>query len=204
MRTHWNTALAALAALTCLGCGGGSFKLTDSPQNFAVVSGDGESHLRAKARDNVGLNIATFANVEGGTLEYWTSELVEKLGRRGYQLLAVKAAQSSATMAVATLVKLATGRRLFSDFLPTTRPECASTTRKLSAPDTPPIANTKTSPNTPKILRKSIFYTNRPRTDYASERRPATTISPIFRDLRPFALPDPSPHTNLRPRGRRT
>ena len=89
------TRLKALTVVTLLallpasfGCSG-AFKLKEPPQGYAVVN-DGYSHLRAKARDNVGLNIASFYNVEGGTLDYWGSEMVEKLGKRGYTLTAQK------------------------------------------------------------------------------------------------------------------
>jgi hypothetical protein len=66
-----------------------SFKLDEAPSGFAVVSSyeSTSGYMRAKARDNVGLNIVTFHNVEGGTLAYWSGDLVEKLGRRGYQIV---------------------------------------------------------------------------------------------------------------------
>jgi hypothetical protein len=86
--------LAAAAALCLTACA--SFKLKDPPEGFAVVSsyeGDG-GYLRAKARDNVGLNIVTYPNVEGGTLVYWSGDLVEKLGRRGYELVSQKAVRA--------------------------------------------------------------------------------------------------------------
>jgi hypothetical protein len=85
--------LAALSLLpAAVGCSG-AFKLKDPPMGYAVVN-EGNSYLRAKARDNVGLNIASFYNVEGGTLDYWGGELVEKLERRGYQLNKQKAVSS--------------------------------------------------------------------------------------------------------------
>lgn len=58
----------------------------DTPAGFAEVdSGDHGAHYKGSA--NVGLRVATFDNVEGGTLAFWSEDLVRKLGTRGYSLI---------------------------------------------------------------------------------------------------------------------
>jgi hypothetical protein len=57
----------------------------DPPAGFAQVSKD-DSGARMKAGDDVGLNVSVFDNVEGGTLAFWSEDLVRKLGRREYTL----------------------------------------------------------------------------------------------------------------------
>lgn len=76
--------LGLCAAATLSGCA--AYKL-DPPPGFALVSA-GEYETRMKAQDNVGLSVRRFENVKGGTLAYWASDLVNKLGRRGYVLTA--------------------------------------------------------------------------------------------------------------------
>lgn len=64
-----------------------------TPAGFAEVShGDDGAHY--KGSENVGLRIATFDNVEGGTLAFWSEDLVRKLGARGYTLVAQSAVKS--------------------------------------------------------------------------------------------------------------
>jgi hypothetical protein len=58
----------------------------ETPAGFAEVdSGDHGAHYKGSA--NVGLRIATFDNVDGGTLAFWSEDLVRKLGARGYALV---------------------------------------------------------------------------------------------------------------------
>jgi hypothetical protein len=59
----------------------------DPPKGFAEVDED-RTGTRMKAGDDVGLNLRVFPNVDGGTLQFWSEDLVRKLGRRGYVLVA--------------------------------------------------------------------------------------------------------------------
>jgi hypothetical protein len=71
--------------LLALAAGCNAYRL-DPPAGFAqVYADDGGAHM--KANNNVGLKIRVFDNVEGGTLAFWSRDLVEKLGKRSYQLL---------------------------------------------------------------------------------------------------------------------
>jgi hypothetical protein len=57
----------------------------EPPPGFAQVDRD-ESSVRMKGPDDVGLNLRVYDNVRGGTLAYWSEDLVRKLAKRGYQL----------------------------------------------------------------------------------------------------------------------
>jgi hypothetical protein len=70
------------AALVVPGCM--AYKLERPPPGFAFVDDDSD---RMKSGDDVGINIAAFGNVRGGTLAFWSEDMVEKLGRRGYTLV---------------------------------------------------------------------------------------------------------------------
>lgn len=72
--------LLALAATAC-----GPFKLKEPPPSFAEVE-SWDSYTRLKSGDDVGVNITAFHNVKGGTLAFWSEDLIEKLGKRGYEL----------------------------------------------------------------------------------------------------------------------
>jgi hypothetical protein len=61
------------------------FVLREPPPGFAVVESYDE-HARLKSGDDVGIHVIAFDNVEGGTLAFWSEDLVEKLARRGYVL----------------------------------------------------------------------------------------------------------------------
>ncbi|MEM6993846.1 MAG: hypothetical protein AAF721_25250 [Myxococcota bacterium] len=75
------TILLALATLT-IASGCKPFKLK-APAGFAEVDNDRHgAHM--KGSDDVGLRVSVFDNVKGGTLAFWSRDLVEKLGRRGY------------------------------------------------------------------------------------------------------------------------
>jgi hypothetical protein len=79
--------LTTLGLLSASGCA--SFKLKDPPTGFIEVSAydwRGDSELRMKAPDNVGLNITSFENFRGGTLPLWSIDMVKKLAGRGYTL----------------------------------------------------------------------------------------------------------------------
>jgi len=65
----------------------------DPPEGFAEVD-ENRHGTRMKAGDDVGLNLRVFDNVDGGTLRFWSEDLVRKLGRRGYVLLAQSAVES--------------------------------------------------------------------------------------------------------------
>lgn len=99
--------LSRLPTLACLGgafllstlaTGCASFKLKDPPPGFIQVSESswsGDAELRMKAPDNVGLNITTFENRVGGTLELWADDLVKKFAQRGYTLTKQSAVESA-------------------------------------------------------------------------------------------------------------
>lgn len=82
--------LAATLAATLSGCA--AYKL-EPPPGFALVN-SGDYETRLKAQDNVGINLQRMANVKGGTLAYWASDLVSKLGKRGYVLTAQSAVET--------------------------------------------------------------------------------------------------------------
>ncbi len=90
----------ALTWVALLGSGcASSFKIKDPPPGYIEVSDyDNWNHARQvhmKAPDNVGLNIRTFENYQGGTLPLWSQDLVKKLGQRGYTLTGQKAIESA-------------------------------------------------------------------------------------------------------------
>lgn len=86
-------ATCSLALVTLVGGAGcRSYKL-EPPAGFAEVNA-GNYGARMKSGDDVGLNLAVFDNVEGGTLEFWSADLVKKLARRGYTLEGQQAARS--------------------------------------------------------------------------------------------------------------
>ena len=65
----------------------------ETPAGFAQVDkGDYGAHY--KGSENVGLRIARFDNVKGGTLAFWSEDLVRKLGSRGYTLKSQRPAKS--------------------------------------------------------------------------------------------------------------
>lgn len=81
-RTLLLSALTALTALTAAGCN--AYRL-DPPAGFAeVYKEDDGAHM--KANNDVGLRVHVFENFRGGTLAFWSQDLVEKLGARGYAL----------------------------------------------------------------------------------------------------------------------
>lgn len=74
--------LALLALAATAGCA--SYKL-DPPTGFVEVERNDYS-TRLKAAENVGLSVRVFDNHKGGTLAFWSEDLVHKLGARGYRL----------------------------------------------------------------------------------------------------------------------
>lgn len=81
----------ALVPLLSAGCRA-PYKL-EPPAGFAEVD---NHHYGAhmKANNNVGLKINVFNNVKGGTLAFWSRDMVEKLGTRGYALMSQSPARS--------------------------------------------------------------------------------------------------------------
>ncbi len=86
------TLMISLAALALSMTACRSFKL-EPPEGFAQVDDD-KYGARMKAGDDVGLNLRVFDNVEGGTLGFWSEDLVKKLGKRGYALVGQNAVTS--------------------------------------------------------------------------------------------------------------
>ncbi len=72
-------------ALLALAAGCNAYRL-EPPAGFAQVYAD-DYGAHMKANNNVGLKIRVFDNVEGGTLTFWARDMVEKLGKRTYQLV---------------------------------------------------------------------------------------------------------------------
>ena len=97
---------AALLPLLATGCRK-TFKL-EPPAGFAEV----DRHYygaHMKANNNVGLKVNVFSNVKGGTLAFWSRDLVEKLGQRGYTL--VHSELATERRAFSFLVELERGLR---------------------------------------------------------------------------------------------
>lgn len=91
MRRIGLTIATALLPLLAVGCRA-PYKL-EPPVGFAEVSHyDYGAHM--KANNNVGLKISVFDNVKGGTLTFWSRDMVEKLGKRGYELIGQTPAKS--------------------------------------------------------------------------------------------------------------
>ena len=76
--------LGALA-LSSLGLGGCKPYKLEPPAGFAEVDA-WDYGARMKGAGDVGLNVAVFENNKGGTLAFWSADLVHKLGERGYVL----------------------------------------------------------------------------------------------------------------------
>lgn len=57
----------------------------DPPQGFAQVE-HSEYATTMIAPDHVGLNVRVWNNVKGGSLGFWSEDMVNKLGTRGYTL----------------------------------------------------------------------------------------------------------------------
>ncbi len=77
--------LGLVMAATALVGGCNSYRLKP-PDGFAEVDKD-DYGARMKAGDDVGLSLKVFDNVRGGTLVFWSEDLVKKLGKRGYVLV---------------------------------------------------------------------------------------------------------------------
>jgi hypothetical protein len=71
-----------LGASLTMGCN--AYKIAPPP-GFAEVDRDASS-VRMKGPDDIGLALRVYDNVRGGTLAYWSEDLVRKLARRGYSL----------------------------------------------------------------------------------------------------------------------
>jgi hypothetical protein len=84
--------LTLAPALLALAAGCTAYKL-EPPAGFAEVYADDYS-AHMKANNNVGLKIQVSNNVKGGTLTFWSRDLVEKLGKRSYQLVNQTPAES--------------------------------------------------------------------------------------------------------------
>jgi hypothetical protein len=82
MRRKLVLVLFGLAAAVSTGCR--SYRL-EPPAGMAEVDRY-SSGARMKASDNVGLNLRVFGNVRGGSLAFWSEDLVRKLALRGYTL----------------------------------------------------------------------------------------------------------------------
>ena len=81
---------ALLSAPLLAGCN--AFKLKP-PAGYAEVYKNDEA-ARMKGSDDVGLSVTAFPNVRGGTLGFWSEDLVRKLGKRGYTLVGQSPAKS--------------------------------------------------------------------------------------------------------------
>ncbi len=79
-----------VAALLAVGCK--PYKL-DPPPGFAEVSSD-DRGTRMIGGEHVGLNLKVWDNVPGGTLAFWSQDLVRKLGERNYALTRQTAVES--------------------------------------------------------------------------------------------------------------
>jgi hypothetical protein len=85
--------ILSLSFLALAGAAGCNAYRLEPPKGFAEV--DQDRHvLRMKSGDDVGLNLRVFPNVDGGTLDFWSEDLVRKLGKRGYVLVSQSPARS--------------------------------------------------------------------------------------------------------------
>lgn len=76
--------LLCTLALACLTTACATHKL-EPPTGFAQVESD-EYSTTMIAPDHVGLNVRVWENVKGGSLGFWSEDLVSKLAKRGYTL----------------------------------------------------------------------------------------------------------------------
>lgn len=65
----------------------------EPPQGFAQVD-QSDYATTMIAPDHVGLNVRVWANVKGGSLGFWSEDMVNKLGTRGYSLTGQSAVKS--------------------------------------------------------------------------------------------------------------
>ncbi len=65
----------------------------DPPAGFAQVD-HSEYATTMIAPDHVGLNVRVWSNVKGGSLGFWSEDMVNKLGERGYALTRQSAVKS--------------------------------------------------------------------------------------------------------------
>jgi hypothetical protein len=82
-RTMTKSIFLALGLLTFAGCNAYRMK---PPQGFAEVDASRRG-AHYKAGDDAGLSVKVYPNVRGGTLAFWSEDLVNKLGERGYELV---------------------------------------------------------------------------------------------------------------------
>jgi hypothetical protein len=82
--------LFTLALLMAAGCK--AYKI-DPPPGFAEVSSD-STGARMIGGEHVGLHLRVFHNVPGGTLTFWSQDLVRKLAERKYVLTRQTAVKS--------------------------------------------------------------------------------------------------------------
>jgi hypothetical protein len=88
-----NGRLRTVLALGILGGTGCHTYALETPEGFVEVTRS-DSSLRLKGQDGTGLHVRTFDNPEGGTLAYWSLDLVRKLQRRAYKLEDARALES--------------------------------------------------------------------------------------------------------------
>ncbi|MGH1341350.1 MAG: hypothetical protein ACRBN8_07365 [Nannocystales bacterium] len=65
----------------------------EPPQGFAQVD-QSDYATTMIAPDHVGLNVRVWSNVKGGSLGFWSEDMVNKLGERGYTLTRQSAVKS--------------------------------------------------------------------------------------------------------------
>lgn len=65
----------------------------EPPPGFAEVT-ETRWETRMKGSESVGLNLRVWENPKGGTLPFWSEDLVRKLARRGYRLVAQRPVES--------------------------------------------------------------------------------------------------------------
>lgn len=82
-RFSFRTLIPSVLALGLMACN--AYRL-DPPAGFAEVE-QGYDGAHMKANNDVGLRVHVRHNVRGGTLAFWSLDLVEKLGERGYTLV---------------------------------------------------------------------------------------------------------------------
>lgn len=78
--------LRFLVSVSCLGAMGCAPVIDYSaPPGFVEAEANWQSQ-HYKGKDSLGLRVTVYDNVDGGTLDYWSSDLETKLQARGYAL----------------------------------------------------------------------------------------------------------------------
>jgi hypothetical protein len=148
-----NLGLALGLGVLALGSAGCNkhFKVSNPPEGFVEVNRS--SYLaRYKALDNVGMNVRAFDNHEGGTMAYWSGDLLKKLAERGYTKT------GEGTLKSANGV---TGQRYDFDYAPPGGPIAESEAPDDASGDATSSESTEGLASAPKFYTVVLFVTKK-------------------------------------------